>query len=151
MVAMIGLQLCQTLFDLLAQSLALGQTLRQAVAGCFRWRIFFHDFQFDVIQGGIELGKEFFHVFLAPAFGPAASGLDFGAIQSLQSKTDRAGVHRQLHGLFKNGTQSLFVIPPETPQAVVVGAMRPVTHSNGRCSAQAASNLRVERMRWKYP
>ena len=86
----------------LKQRLALGQTLGQPIAGSIALRIFLHDFEFDVLQRGVELNQEFFHIVLAPTSGPTARRLDFGAIQRLQRPADGAGVEGHLHGLFED-------------------------------------------------
>lgn len=120
MMAAIGLELGQPPLNLFAQRLTLRQAFGQPITRGGGRRILCHDFEFNVRQRGIQLGQEFLHVFLAPAIGAAAGGLDFGAIQSLQGKANGAGVEGQLHGLFKNGAQGFLVVAPETPEAVMV-------------------------------
>ena len=119
--ASVGLQLSQTAFDFFAQGLAPGQSGGQTVSGLIQVRVFFHDGQFDLVQGGVKLGEQFFHVFLAPPLGAATGGLNFRAVQGLQGQTDGPGAHGHLHRLFEDLAQGLFVVAPETPERVVIG------------------------------
>ena len=117
----VGRQLGQTLFDFLTQGLAFGQTRRQARAGRGHVRVFCNDFEFGLVQGGVESGQEFFHALLAPAGAVAGGGLNLGAVQGLQGQAHGAGAHGQLDGLFEDGAEGLFVVAPEAPERVVVG------------------------------
>ena len=53
--------------------------------------------------------------------GTATDGLDFRAVKGLEGQTDGSGAHGQLHGLFEDVAQRLFVIAPEAPERVVIG------------------------------
>ncbi len=119
--ASIGLQLGQALLDFLAQHLALSQSCGQTIARLIRVGILSDNFQFDVVQSGIQLGQEFFHMLLAPALGSAARGLDFRAIQGLEGQSHTTCLQGQLHTLFENLAQGFLMVAPKTPQTVVVG------------------------------
>ena len=98
--APVGGQLGQPGFDLLAQRFALGQAGGQVHAGRGRGqvRVLRDDFQFGVVEGGVERGQELFHLRLVPAGGPAGGGLDFGAVERLHGQADRARAHGQQAG-----------------------------------------------------
>ena len=59
------------------------------------------------------------HSLLQP-LEPLAIASNLAAL-CLQSRTNGAGAHRQLDGLFEDRAEGFLVVAPEAPEAVVVG------------------------------
>jgi hypothetical protein len=109
MVSSVRRQLRQPRFDLLAQSLTLGQACGQTIAG--RFVVPLRQHHLGLVQRGVQGGQQFLHIFLAPAAVTAGGRFDFGAIQRLQDQADGSRAQGQLGALFENLAQGLFVVP----------------------------------------
>jgi len=101
-----------------------------------------------LIQGCVQGGQEFVHILLAPAAVTTGGGFDLGAIHSACNTKPTAPARTASWALCLKTWRNAFWFSFQKRQRLLwSGAINPVSQTSERCSRQAASSLRVARMR----